>query len=356
MHRGRKPGFGQSEGLGSPQDGILNGVLIIDKPKGWTSHTVVDRIRKLLKVKKAGHGGTLDPLATGVLPVYIGEGTKLVSFNLDGLKEYWVTMKLGQETDTLDAEGQVVSEKKDFFCSREQMEEVLNQFRGEIVQIPPLFSAIKLRGKPLYRRARAGEKPPLRERRAVIHSLQLEWMSLPVVRLAIQCGRGTYIRSLCAEIGRVLGCGAHVVELRRLRSGPFTIHQALAWDQLPALADRHEIQARLIPLHEGVKTSGKIEVGKEAAEKIRQGRILCLRDLPQGGRKKVQKGERISLMHGTSDLLAIAEVQADEESIGAENLPILRPLRVFHTPAGEVDRQRSGGKNKGWKISGNGTS
>jgi len=310
----------------------LNGVLIIDKPKGWTSHTVVDRVRKLLNVKKAGHGGTLDPLATGVLPVYIGEGTKLVSFNLDGPKEYLVTMKLGQETDTLDAEGEVISEKDCSFCSREMIEEALHQFRGEITQIPPLFSAIKVDGKPLYKRARAGEKPRLKERKAFIHGLQLEQISMPFVRLAIQCGRGTYIRSLCAEIGKVLGCGAHVVELRRLRSGPFTIQQALSWDRIPPLIERKEIHRQIIPLTEGVETSSKIEVGQETAEKIRQGRLLYLRDLPQGSRKKVRKGERISLLRGGSALLAIAEARADEESIGVDNnIPILRLLRVFQS-------------------------
>ena len=310
----------------------MNGVLIIDKPKGWTSHTVVDRVRRLLHVKKAGHGGTLDPLATGVLPVYIGEGTKLVSFNLDGPKEYLATMKLGQETDTLDAEGKVTSEKEGFFCSREMIEETLNQFRGEIIQIPPLFSAIKVHGKPLYKRVRAGERPLLKERKAMVYGIQLEQISLPFVRLAIQCGRGTYIRSLCAEIGKALGCGAHVVELRRLRSGQFTIQQALSWDQLPPLVECEEIQRQIIPLHEGVETSAKIEVGQEAAQKIRQGRLLCLQDLPPGNRKKIRKGERISLLHGASSLLAIAEVLADEESMGTgRQVPLLRPLRVFQS-------------------------
>jgi tRNA pseudouridine55 synthase len=308
----------------------LNGVLVIDKPKGWTSHTVVDRVRRLLHVKKAGHGGTLDPLATGVLPVYIGEGTKLVSFNLDGPKEYLVTMKLGQETDTLDAEGRVIAEKECFLYSREMIEKALQQFRGEITQIPPLFSAIKFHGKPLYRRARAGEKPPLKERKAMIYGLQLEQIAMPFVRLAIQCGRGTYIRSLCAEIGKVLGCGAHVVELRRLRSGQFTIQQALSWDQIPPLIAGEEIQRKIIPLHEGVETSAKIAVGKEAAQKIRQGRLLCFQDLPPGDRKKFRKGERISLLHGGSALLAIAEVLVDEESIGTDNSnALLQPLRVF---------------------------
>ena len=127
----------------------MSGVLVIDKPKGWTSHDVVARIRKVLKIKKAGHGGTLDPLATGVLPVYLEEGTKLVSFNLEGTKEYRATMKLGQETDTLDSDGKITVEKEGFCCTPEMIEETLGRFRGPIRQFPPLYSAIKYRDEML---------------------------------------------------------------------------------------------------------------------------------------------------------------------------------------------------------------
>ena len=185
------------EDVGSRKGSSLNGVLVIDKPKGWTSHDVVARVRKVLRVKKAGHGGTLDPLATGVLPVYLEEGTKLVPFNLEGTKEYRATMKLGQETDTLDADGRITAGgKKDFPGTPEMIEEALEKFRGTIRQVPPLFSAIKQKGLPLYQRARAGERPKVAEREVRVHALSLKEVSLPLVTLEITCGRGTYIRSL----------------------------------------------------------------------------------------------------------------------------------------------------------------
>ena len=248
----------------------MNGVLVIDKPKGWTSHDVVARVRKMLKVKKAGHGGTLDPLATGVLPVYLNEGTKLVPFNLDGIKVYLATMKLGQETDTLDADGKVVCEKEGFSFSREEIEEVLGRFRGTIQQTPPLYSAIKQGGLPMYKRARSGERPSLKKRETTIHVLALQKVSLPFVTLEVTCGRGTYIRSLCADIGQALGCGAHVVELRRLRSGKFTAAQALSVEDLSRLADQGKVGERIIPLKDSVDIAGEIWVESKTAERVRK--------------------------------------------------------------------------------------
>jgi len=308
----------------------LNGVLVIDKPKGWTSHDVVARVRKILKVKKAGHGGTLDPLATGVLPVYLDEGTKLVPFNLEGTKEYLATMKLGQETDTLDANGKVISEKKGFHCSREEIEKVLGQFRGSIQQVPPHFSAIKQGGLPLYKRARAGEKPSLTKRETTIHALSLKEVSLPLVTLEVTCGRGTYIRSLCADIGRALGCGAHLVELRRLRSGKFTIEQALSLNDLSRLVEQEKAEARIIPLKNGVDVSGEIWVERGTAERVRRGQPLRLSDLPEDQRRQMKRGQRVGLLHGSDQLLAIAESQVDGDPGLVGDPQVLRILRVFH--------------------------
>ncbi|MDH4265812.1 MAG: tRNA pseudouridine(55) synthase TruB [Deltaproteobacteria bacterium] len=307
----------------------MNGVLIIDKPKGWTSHDVVARVRQVLKVKKAGHGGTLDPLATGVLPVYLNEGTKLVFFNLEGTKDYLATMKLGQETDTLDAEGKVVGERQGVSCTRKEIEEVLERFRGPIRQTPPLFSAIKQDGLPLYKRARAGQTPRLLERETMIHTLILKEVSLPFVTLQVTCGRGTYIRSLCADVGRVLGWGAHLVELRRYRSGKFHLDQALSMEDLFRLAEQEKIKERVLPLKDGVEVAGFITVEERTAEMIRQGRPLRLKDLPEGEWGWQQKGSRVGLLHGPDNLLAIAE-SVGHEGIGLfHDLPVLRILRVF---------------------------
>jgi tRNA pseudouridine55 synthase len=284
----------------------------------------------MLKVKKAGHGGTLDPLATGVLPIYLNEGTKLVAFNLAGIKEYLATMKLGQETDTLDADGKVVCEKEGFSFSREGIEEVLGRFRGTIQQTPPLYSAIKQGGLPMYKRVRSGERPSLTKRETTIHGLSLQKVSFPFVTLEVTCGRGTYIRSLCADIGQALGCGAHLVELRRYRSGKFTAAQALSLDDLSRLADQGKVRERIIPLKDSVDISGEIWVERKTAERVRNGRPLRFSDLPEGQRGLLRKGQRVGLLHGAEKLLAIAESQVDEEPGQSEGQPALRLLRVFH--------------------------
>lgn len=308
----------------------MNGVLVIDKPKGWTSHDVVARVRKILQARKVGHGGTLDPLATGVLPIYLNEGTKLVPFNLKGTKEYMATMRLGQETDTLDADGKVIAEKQGFSFTQEEIEEALGKFRGPIKQTPPLFSAIKWEGLPLYKRARAGEKPRRVEREAIVQALFLRKVNLPFVTLSVTCSRGTYVRSLCADIGRALGCGAHLVELRRLRSGRFTLEQALNLEDLSRLVEWGKVKERIISLKDGVDVSGEIQVGEDTAKIVRHGRPLRLSDLGESDRRRLRKGQRVGLLHGPDRLLAIAESQVDGGLQFSEDSEALRILRVFH--------------------------
>ena len=304
----------------------MNGVLVIDKPKGWTSHDVVARVRNVLKVKKAGHGGTLDPLATGVLPIYLGEATKLVPFNLEGIKEYVATLRFGQETDTLDADGKIVAETQEFFFTREKIEDSLKSFRGTIRQRPPAFSAIKNGGIPVYRKARAGEKPQLAERKAVIHSLELREVSLPYATIAVTCGRGTYIRSLADDIGRALGCGAHVFELRRLRSGRFTLEQAIPMEEFANRAERGTIRERVLPLKDSVDLAATIQVESETGRKIKQGRSICLQELAESEQALLKAGQRVGLCESPNSLLAIAETRREGTSPELE----LRILRVFH--------------------------
>lgn len=292
---------------------------------------MVAYVRRLLPVKKAGHGGTLDPLATGVLPIYLNEATKLVPFNLEGTKEYVATIKLGQETDTLDKEGRLIAEKINLQITREEVASVLENFRGRIRQNPPLYSAIKMGGVPLYKRARRGEELILVEREVTIHGLTLKDFSFPLVTLEVICGRGTYIRALAADIGRALGCGAHVVDLRRKRSGKFTIEQALSIAEFKELISSGKISEKIIPLAEGVEYKGKIIVGDQTARKIRQGRVIYLADLPSEEFSWWQKGARIMLFHGPQKPLAIAESLVDkgEEGLPADS-PLLRIQRVFN--------------------------
>jgi tRNA pseudouridine55 synthase len=263
------------------------------------------------------------------LPIYLGEGTKLVPFNLDGIKEYVATMKLGQETDTLDADGRIIAEKEGFICTRQAVEEVLTQFRGKIRQRPPLYSAVKQRGVPLYKRARSGETPEVAERDAIVHALLLKEFSFPRVTLEIACGRGTYIRSLCADMGRALGCGAHLVELRRTRSGRFGLDQAMSLEDLSRWIEEKKIEDKVIPLKNGVDLSGEVRLDEKAAARVRQGQPLRLNDLPEGERGRLRKGQRWGLFQAGHDLLAIAESQVDAEPRLSGDSQALRILRVF---------------------------
>jgi tRNA pseudouridine55 synthase len=308
----------------------LNGVLVIDKPKGWTSHDVVAWARKALRIRKVGHGGTLDPLATGVLPLYLGEGTKLVPFNLDGIKDYVATMKLGQETDTLDADGKITAEKEGFHCTREMVEEALDPFRGKIRQRPPLYSAVKQKGVPLYQRARSGETPEVAERETVIHALRLKEFSSPLVTLEVTCGRGAYIRSLCADLGRALGCGAHVIELRRTRSGRFTLDQAMTLEEVSRRVEQRKVEEKILPLRASLDLTGEIQLEEKAAVRVRQGQPLRLTDLSAVDSEGFRKGQRWGLLQGPCGLLAIAESQVDAGPWVTANSPVLRILRVFH--------------------------
>ena len=213
-------------------------LLIIDKPIGPTSFAVVKRVRALLgkqRREKVGHGGTLDPFASGVLPICIGEGTKVLPFLLDADKSYEAVVRFGVETDTLDLTGHTVAEHPLGNLSAEIVEDALAGFRGPIAQVPPMYSALKRDGRPLYSYARAGETVERAVRPVTIHALEMVAFEAPDrARLQVRCSKGTYIRSLAADLGTRLGVGAHLVELRRTASGPFRLDQSITLDALAA--------------------------------------------------------------------------------------------------------------------------
>ncbi|MDD2903312.1 MAG: tRNA pseudouridine(55) synthase TruB, partial [Syntrophales bacterium] len=206
---------------------MLSGILLIDKPAGPSSFEVVRRVRKALKVRKAGHGGTLDPFATGLLLLCIGEATKLVPFLMPEPKTYRAQVKLGEETDTQDLTGQVVARSEELPAPA-QVYEAAAGFVGEIEQVPPMYSALRHQGKRLYQLARRGETVEVKPRKVTIYSLEVLEVDLPRVRLQVRCSPGTYIRTLAADLGQALGCGAHLAALRRLAVGPFKVAEALA--------------------------------------------------------------------------------------------------------------------------------
>jgi len=230
-----------------------DGVLVIDKPKGLTSHDIVDIVRRLYGIRRVGHAGTLDPMATGVLVVLLGKATKLSGHLLNSDKEYFVKMLLGVTTDTGDAFGTVTAVGSADNVSEDLIRKTVLDFKGEIKQVPPMYSAIKHKGVSLYKLARKGINIPRKERSILITDIEIVEMKMPYISLNVSCSKGTYIRQLCVDIGTRLNCGAHAVQLKRLKSGSFALKEAITIDDLKklsgeslfrALIDTSDVEAR----------------------------------------------------------------------------------------------------------------
>jgi tRNA pseudouridine55 synthase len=230
----------------------MDGMILVDKTKGCTSHDVIASLRRVLKTRKLGHTGTLDPDATGLLIVLSGKATKLSRFIMSDGKTYRTMIRLGIETDSFDASGKIVSTAQVSGISRAEVEEVLESFTGEIRQTVPVVSAVKVKGKPLYKYARQGIDVDPPEKTVVIHKIELLSMDTgdePTLDIIVECGSGTYIRSLASDIGRALGCGAHVADLRRLSSGPYSVDTAHTVDEIEQLFQKGAIDDFLIPMN-----------------------------------------------------------------------------------------------------------
>lgn len=294
------------------------GFLVVDKPRGWTSHDVVDAARRWLGTRRIGHLGTLDPLATGVLPLAVREATKLVPFLAAGAKVYTGEIELGAETDTLDAEGRVLRRSHDPLPDETRLRAALAGFVGEIEQVPPMFSAVKLGGVPLHRMAREGRDVPRASKKVRIDSLALLDYTPPRARIEVQCGAGTYVRSLAADVGNALGCGGFLASLRRTRSGPFAIADAAPVEQLEAWARSGELEARLIP---PVNVLGLPVVRLEAADerRVRNGNDVTLAGVP------LPPEGRVAGVSPAGELVAVLEIRPGRR---------LQPLRVLRSLAG----------------------
>jgi tRNA pseudouridine55 synthase len=249
---------------------MMNGVIVVDKPAGRTSRAVVEEVKRALGIKKAGHTGTLDPLASGVLPVCINEATKLVQFLALDTKDYRATLRLGVRTDTLDTEGKVIT-REEPGVTREQVEETLHGLAGKREQSPPLYSAVKFRGRPLYHWTRQGIAVERAPREVEIFAIRLDAFRPPDVDFTVSCSKGTYIRSLCAEAGERLGCGGCMSALRRTRSGLFHEDTALALENLTEEEKRGRLAAHLIPLAEVLPGLAAIDVDPPLAERLHNG-------------------------------------------------------------------------------------
>lgn len=260
-----------------------HGWLILDKPRGLGSTQAVSMVKRVLrrggfKKTKVGHGGTLDPLAEGVLPIALGEATKLAGRMLDASKIYAFTIRFGEETDTLDTEGEVI-DRSEHMPSREDVEAILPRFTGPIEQAPPAYSAIKIDGKRAYDRARAGEEVEMKLRATTIHSIEIESWGESSVTLVAHVSKGTYIRSLARDIARALGSVGHVTYLRRIKAGPFRQEEAISLDSAENIAKGAPIENLLLPLEAGLDDIPVLNLEPDSAQAVREGRVLS--DLPQ---------------------------------------------------------------------------
>jgi tRNA pseudouridine55 synthase len=249
----------------------VDGVLLFDKPKGASSNQVLQRVRRLYQAQKAGHTGTLDPMATGLLPICFGEATKFSSFLLEADKVYETRVKLGEVTDTGDAEGEIVERAPVPALNEADIEAVLARFRGEIDQVPPMYSALKHEGRKLYELAREGKTIERAVRRVSVYDSRLLAADAEGFELRVRCSKGTYIRTLAEDIGQALGCGGHITALRRLKTGPFDGEGMHTLDALEALADQDAREALLMPIDVLVAHLPALEVDDVAASRIQHG-------------------------------------------------------------------------------------
>ena len=302
----------------------LDGVLAVDKEAGESSFSVVRKARKALGVKKAGHAGTLDPFATGLLVILLGQGTKLSSFLMAGRKRYLAVLRLGCETDTLDLTGRVMRTRPVSDLDPEEVNEKARLFLGEVEQAPPAFSAVKHQGRRAYELARQGVFVPLKKRTVTIHRLEVLSLDLPELTLVVECSGGTYIRTLGADLGEALGAGAHLRALRRLASGGLHVDEAVPTEALAREGAGAFVKEKIIPLKDALPEVREVSVNEDGARRIRNGCQPGLDELADQG--PLCEGW-LKLVKGP-ELVAMAEVTDSPEG-GMKKVGI---LRVFHSP------------------------
>lgn len=294
----------------------VHGVFLLDKPQGMSSNDIMQKVKRLFQANKAGHTGALDPLATGMLPICLGEATKFSQFLLDSDKRYFVTAKLGERTDTSDAEGKVV-ETREVNVLEEDILAALPQFRGDILQVPTMFSALKHNGKPLYEYARQGITVEREARPITIFELKFVEYQAPYLSLEVHCSKGTYIRTLVDDLGEVLGCGAHVSVLRRLAVGDYPVEEMMPIEELQLLAEsfpQQELDRLLLPMDTAVASLPQINLDESQTKAVKFGQ-----------RVKFENGEQVyglvRLFSNTQQFLGVAEITSDN---------VIRPNRMIN--------------------------
>ena len=272
----------------------MNGIVIVDKPQGWTSQDVTARLRRVFNTRRIGHGGTLDPMATGVLPVFVGRATRGVEFFEHAEKTYETVLQLGLTTDTEDTSGTVLSQQE-VNISEEDFLRILPKFRGEIQQIPPMYSALKVNGQKLYDLARKGQTVERQPRPITIHELELLEFSGHQARLRVRCSKGTYIRTLCKDIGEALGCGGCMAKLRRITAGEYTIEEAVPLQQL---LDSGTPEQYLRSVDSMFRNYGSVTLTEKQEQRCRNGNAFTLK-IADGTYRVYSK---------TGDFLALSKV------------------------------------------------
>lgn len=282
---------------------MIHGILNVYKEKGYTSHDVVAKLRGITGQKKIGHTGTLDPKAAGVLPVCLGKGTKLCELLTDEDKTYEAVLLLGKKTDTQDIWGEVLAERNTKTLTEEAVTEAVFSFLGEYDQIPPMYSALKVNGRKLYELARRGQVVKRSPRRVKIHEIRLLEMSLPRVRMSVTCSKGTYIRTLCDDIGEKLGCGGCMEELTRTRAGRFTVSDSRTLDEIRTAFERDRLAELVVPVDVMFSEAAKVCVEDEWETPARNGNILpreAVREWTAG-----EDGERVRLYNSAGQFIAL---------------------------------------------------
>ena len=289
----------------------MNGIINVLKPPGMTSHDVVSYLRKVLNIKKVGHTGTLDPEAAGVLPVCVGKATKAVQYLTDKQKSYRANIKFGTVTDTFDSYGQVIKEYESVVIDKKALEETLKSFTGAISQKPPVYSAIKIKGKKLYQYALEGKEIRIAERPVEIYELKLvEMISENEAIIDVLCSKGTYIRSLCHDIGEAIGCGAHMSQLIRLGSSPFSIEDSYTLEEIKAVAEENRISDILISAEILFKHYKSITVKASALKSITNGNPLYEQGVLNGF-EGLNENEDIRI-YGEAGFIGTGTVQYEE--------------------------------------------
>ncbi len=281
----------------------LNGIIVVDKPTNITSAKVVAHVKRLLGAKKAGHAGALDPFATGVLICCINKATKLARFFLSGKKKYEAVLYLGVETDTQDSTGNVISTCNDIQFSEETIRSVFKQFEGTVEQLPPVYSALKHKGVPLYKLAREGKPLQKPARHVYISYIKILEIDLPIIRFEIFCSAGTYIRTICSDIGKVLKCGGHLKDLRRIESSGFVIKNTISLSELENIVLSGALSDRMISMADALQDMPEYIANNALTEKVRYGKRISKNDFQTGNSESLK--DFLKIVDRQNNLLAV---------------------------------------------------